>query len=70
MVSRKSGSPAAIVVSLTVYLCFRFASRLVRVLGGSGTVVLLRFSAFILLAVGIQILCDGLVERFTAQASP
>lgn len=65
------GSLAAIVVvSLTVYLCFRFASRLVRVLGGSGTVVLLRFSAFILLAVGIQILCDGLVERFTAQASP
>jgi multiple antibiotic resistance protein len=65
------GSLAAIVVvSLTVYLCFRFASRLVRVLGGSGTVVLLRFSAFILLAVGIQILCDGLVERFTAQTSP
>ena len=65
------GSLAAIVVvSLTVYLCFRFASRLIRVLGGSGTVVLLRFSAFILLAVGIQILCDGLVERFTAQTSP
>jgi small neutral amino acid transporter SnatA (MarC family) len=24
----------------------------------------LRLSAFILLAVGVQILCDGLVERF------
>jgi multiple antibiotic resistance protein len=65
------GSVAAIVVvSLTVYLCYRFASRLVRVLGGNGTVVLLRFSAFILLAVGIQILCDGLVERFIAPTSP
>jgi multiple antibiotic resistance protein len=61
---------AIVVVSFTVYLCYRFASRLVRVLGGSGTIVLFRFSAFILLAVGIQILCDGLIERFTAQASP
>ena len=65
------GAVAAIVaVSLTVYLCYRFASGLVRMLGGSGTVVLFRFSAFILLAVGIQILCDGLIERFTAQTPP
>jgi multiple antibiotic resistance protein len=61
---------AIIVVCSTIYLCYRFASRLVRVLGRNGTVVLLRLSAFILLAVGIQILCDGLVERFTVRATP
>jgi multiple antibiotic resistance protein len=59
------GAMAAIlVISCSVYLCYRFASRLLRVLGGTGAVILLRFSAFILLAIGVQILCDGLVERF------
>jgi multiple antibiotic resistance protein len=53
-----------VLVSVAVYLCYRFASRLLRVLGGTGTVILLRLSAFILLAVGVQIFCDGLVERF------
>ena len=52
------------VVSAAVYFCYRFASRLLRVLGNTGTVVMLRLSAFILLAVGVQIFCDGLVERF------
>jgi multiple antibiotic resistance protein len=59
------GAVAGIVlVSFAVYFCYRFASRLLRVLGGTGTVVLLRLSAFILLSVGVQIFCDGLVERF------
>jgi multiple antibiotic resistance protein len=51
-------------VASTIYLCYRFASRLLRALGTTGSVVLLRMSAFILLAVGVKILCDGLVERF------
>ena len=53
-----------VLVSSAVYLCYRFASRLLRVLGGTGTVVMLRLSAFILLSVGVKIFCDGLVERF------
>lgn len=53
-----------LLVALAVYLAYRFASRLVRVLGTTGTTVLLRLSAFILLAIGVQILCDGLAERF------
>ena len=53
-----------VAVCATVYFCYRFASRLLRFLGETGTVVLLRLSAFILLAVGVQILSDGLVERF------
>jgi multiple antibiotic resistance protein len=59
------GAVAGIVlVAVAVYYCYRFASRLLRVLGRTGTVVMLRLSAFILLAVGVQIFCDGLVERF------
>ena len=72
-VSGVLGAVAGIVlVSSAVYFCYRFASRLLRVLGGTGTTVLLRLSAFILLSVGVQIFCDGLVERFAVlrAASP
>ena len=58
-----------VLVSAAVYLCFRFASRLIVALGKTGTVILLRLSAFILLSVGVQILCDGLVERFVPPQS-
>jgi multiple antibiotic resistance protein len=57
-------------VSLAVYLSYRFAARLLRVLGHTGTAILLRLSAFILLAIGVQILCDGLVERFGVAPRP
>jgi multiple antibiotic resistance protein len=61
------GAIAGIVgVSLTIYLCYRFAARAARLLGDAGTLVLFRLSAFILLAVGVKILADGLAERFSA----
>ena len=49
-------------VSLTVYLCYRFAPRLVSALGRGGTNVVVRLSAFILLCIGIQILWTGVKE--------
>ena len=52
------------VVALVTYLCFRYAARVLSMLGTTGTTVLLRMSAFILLAVGVQIFSDGLSERF------
>jgi multiple antibiotic resistance protein len=55
-----------VVVSCTIYLCYRFAARAARMLGDAGTLVLCRLSAFILLAVGVKILADGLAARFTA----
>jgi multiple antibiotic resistance protein len=58
------GVAGIVLVSCAVYLCFRFASRLLRVLGSVGRIVLLRLSAFILLSIGVKILCDGIVERF------
>jgi multiple antibiotic resistance protein len=46
-------------MALTVYLCYRFAPRLVSALGRGGTNVVVRLSAFILVCVGIQILWNG-----------
>ncbi|MDP2409740.1 MAG: MarC family protein [Pseudolabrys sp.] len=46
-------------VALTVYICYRFAERTIALLGKSGTNVVVRLSAFILLCIGIQILWTG-----------
>lgn len=47
-------------VCLLVMVCYGNAARLVRMLGKSGTSILTRLSAFILLAIGVQILWNGL----------
>jgi multiple antibiotic resistance protein len=49
----------ALVVAITVFVCYRYADRLLRRLGGTGTSVLVRLSAFILLCVGVQIFWTG-----------
>jgi multiple antibiotic resistance protein len=46
-------------MALSVYLSYRFAQRLVSLLGPHGTQVVVRLSAFILLCIGIQILWNG-----------
>lgn len=53
-----------LLVAAAIYVSYRFATRLLRALGRTGSAVLLRLSAFILLSVGVQILCDGIGERF------
>ena len=53
---------AVLFVALTVYLSYRFASRLIAYLGVTGTAVFLRLSAFILMCVGVSILWSGIVE--------
>jgi multiple antibiotic resistance protein len=47
-------------ICLLVMVCYGNAARLVRMLGKSGTSILTRLSAFILLAIGVQILWNGL----------
>jgi multiple antibiotic resistance protein len=49
-------------VSALVFLCYRFASRLIAYLGETGTAVFLRLSAFILLCIGVAIIWSGLLE--------
>jgi multiple antibiotic resistance protein len=49
-------------VALSVYLCYRFAARLIAFLGDTGAVVFLRLSAFILLCVGVSIMWGGIAD--------
>lgn len=55
-----AGLLAMFLLSLLVLLCYANANRMVRLLGTSGTSVLTRLSAFILFAIGVQILWNGL----------
>jgi multiple antibiotic resistance protein len=50
-----------VAVAFTIYFSFRFAARLIRFLGTTGTLVMLRLSAFILMCVGVQIVTNGIV---------
>ena len=49
-------------VALTVYLSYRFASRLIALLGETGAEVFLRLSSFILLCVGVSIMWGGIAD--------
>lgn len=49
-----------LIVALVVYLCYRYADRILRRLGPTGTSVVVRLSAFILLCIGVQIGWNGL----------
>jgi multiple antibiotic resistance protein len=49
----------AALIAATVFVCYRYADRMLRVLGDTGTSVLIRLSAFILLCVGVQIFWTG-----------
>jgi multiple antibiotic resistance protein len=48
-------------ITVAVYLSYRFASRLIARLGENGTNVFLRLSAFIMLCVGVAILWSGVL---------
>lgn len=47
------------ITAVAVYLCYRYAERILRKLGVVGTSVLIRLSAFILLCIGVQIMWNG-----------
>ena len=48
------------ITAVAVYLCYRYAERILRKLGSTGTNVLIRLSAFILFCIGVQIIWNGL----------
>lgn len=47
-------------VGLTIYLSYRFAERLARLLGETAMSVIVRITSFILMCIGVQILWNGL----------
>jgi multiple antibiotic resistance protein len=51
-----------VAITTVIYICYRFADRIVARLGSAGTSVVMRLSAFILLCIGIQILWGGVSE--------
>jgi multiple antibiotic resistance protein len=55
-----AGVVAMFLLSGLVLLCYSNANRMERLLGRSGTAILTRLSAFILFAIGVQILWNGL----------
>jgi len=49
-----------LIVAVGVYLCYRYADPILKKLGPTGTSVVVRLSAFILLCIGVQIGWNGL----------
>jgi multiple antibiotic resistance protein len=58
-----------LLVALGVYLCYRYADRILRKLGTTGTSVVVRLTAFILLCIGVQICWNG-VHALIASGFP
>ncbi len=53
-------------VALAVWLCFRFATTVFDKLGRTGTTVVTKLSAFVLLAIGVEIFWSGLAQLIKA----
>jgi multiple antibiotic resistance protein len=49
----------ALLIALSIYLCYRFAENLERLLGKSAMNVIMRLSSFLLVCIGVQILWNG-----------
>jgi multiple antibiotic resistance protein len=52
-------------IGITIYLCYRYSDALERLLGTTGTSIVVRLSAFILVCIGIQIMFNGADEFYT-----
>ena len=48
-----------LIVAAAVYLCYRYAGPILRKLGTTGAIVLMRLSAFSVLCIGIHIAWNG-----------
>jgi multiple antibiotic resistance protein len=63
LIPQAAGALLGLVVSAAViYLTYRYSGQLMRKLGQTGSMVLMRLAAFILLCIGIEILWSGLSE--------
>jgi len=51
---------AMAIIAVSVFLCYGFADRLARMLGETGTTVIIRLSSFLLLCIGVQIMWNGI----------
>ena len=49
----------SVLIAASIFLCYRFADQLAKVLGATGMSVIMRLSSFLLLCIGVQILWNG-----------
>lgn len=49
-------------ICIIIYTCYRYASAAERLLGASGTSVVMRLSSFILMCIGVQIISTGIKD--------
>jgi len=57
-----------VLIGITIYLCYGYSDVLERLLGATGTSIVVRLSAFILVCIGIQIMFNGANEFYTEMA--
>ncbi|WP_353155551.1 MarC family protein [Herminiimonas fonticola] len=65
LISIGSAALGAAMTALVIFLCYRYANKMVSLLGRLGTMVVLRLSAFILLCIGIEIFWQGMLGLLT-----
>jgi multiple antibiotic resistance protein len=56
----------SVIIAVSIYVCYRFAENLERLLGKSAMNVIMRLSSFLLLCIGVQILWNGIRGLLTA----
>ena len=59
-----------LVVAIAIFFSLRYADAIIRRLGPTGTAVMLRLSAFILLCIGVQIIWNGVSALLTRAYPP
>ena len=59
LVNGTSSLAGVTLIAATIFVCYRYADRILRASGATGTSVLIRLSAFILLCIGVQIAWSG-----------
>jgi multiple antibiotic resistance protein len=59
-----------LITALSVYFCYRYADRILRRLGKTGTNALIRLTAFILFCIGVQIMWNGLRSLIESVLKP
>ena len=64
IVSALSAVIGILFIGLTIFLCYWFSEALQRWMGPTGTSILIRLSAFILVCIGVQIIFNGLEDFY------
>jgi multiple antibiotic resistance protein len=61
---------AALCICAAIYVLYRYSDRVSRFIGPTGTVIIQRLSAFLLLCIGVQVLWSGIAELIATQTVP